>query len=1022
MKQVSKQVLMLFTALIVQLTFAQEKTVTGTITDNNSMPLPGVNILVKGTNTGTQSDFDGNYSITANKGAVLVYKYLGFSSKEIVIGDQPTIDVKLQESTNVLEEVVVTGVAQGTSIKKLGFDLTKVNVTGTQTIPTPDAASALIGKVSGAQIVRGSGNPLRNSAIILRGSSTIEGNVQPLIIVDGIITEGGLRDINSDDIQSIEVIKGAAASSLYGSLAGNGVIQIITKKGTSPEAQFTFKSEYGASSLVNEYPSATTHPFEVDSNGNFALDGNGNRIPASDGLFDNNFPQFFDNVNNLIGSQPYQSNAISVSQRLDKGNYYASFQDARVEGPIEGLQPFIRQSARFNADFNATEKFKLSINSSYVKTKGQETAQAGQGDNLFYSILVAEPFIDITERGADGQPSPRPTGYEIQGSNWQNPLYVANNQKQDRREQRFIGGVTGKYEILEGLSFTGALSLDRNSFKYNNFFPKGYETPTPNADTNNGFILIRNAFTERTNTSAQLDYSKSFNDFNLRASAKYLFENVKFEREDGSGSNFQTAGVGSLDQATENVNITSFSSLQKTQNYFLSVDVDWRDKLIIGGLIRTDRSSLFGRNNRDQVFYRGSIAYRLGEDIQAEWMDELKLRASYGTAGLRPSFGDIFETFDVSESSISLDQVGNPDLKSPEIREIELGLNLDFLSKYNFGFTYASSQTEGALITVPLSGAVPGENIKKNLGETEYQSLEFNLSGTPISTSDFTWNFGITGSKTTTEFTSLGGTPPFTRVLEATLYDAAPARDVFRVQAGLSQGAMFGNKIATSINDLTVENGLVVNDGLNLPIDDFSVNEFGHVVVTSNIGTENEQVVRVYDSETGQAKVDVIGDTNPDFIIGLSNTLTYKGLSLYFVLDWQQGGDVYNFTKQLLYFNDRHADAENFAAAGKHFNYFNAASNIYNRGQPIDYFVEDASFVKVREISLSYLLDQNILGKVGEYIDGMKFTLSGRNLFVFTDYSGWDPEVSIGTSPLFKFDEFSYPNFRTFVGSVQINF
>ena len=257
--------------------------------------------------------------------------------------------------------------------------------------------------------------------------------------------------------------------------------------------------------------------------------------------------------------------------------------------------------------------------------------------------------------------------------------------------------------------------------------------------------------------------------------------------------------------------------------------------------------------------------------------------------------------------------------------------------------------------------------------------------------------------------------------------DADPAVNVFRVEPGQPFGAMFGNQLATSLDDLTVEDGVVINEGLNLPLSDFSVNEFGHVIVTANEGQAGlvnaggEQAIRKWDPETNQLAVGLIGDTQPDFNMGFRNTLTYKNIRLYALVDMQIGGDVYNYTRQFLYFNDRHADLDTFGAAGQQSSYANASSTIYNGAAPIDYFVEDASFAKLREISLSYILDGDTFGpKIP--IEEIVFTVSGRNLYTWTDYTGYDPEVALSGSSIFRLDEFSFPNFRTFAASLQITF
>lgn len=1011
-------------ALSVQMVFAQQKTVSGTVSDENGLPLPGATVIRAGTSSGTSTDFDGKYQLSANVGDVLEISYVGYATQSVTVGASNTYDVSMALD-NTLEEVVVTGVATGTSTKKLGFKVEKVGIEGLKTIPTPDVASALTGKVAGAQIVRGSGNPIRSSAIILRGASTIEGSSEPLIIIDGIITQGNLNDVNMDDVESIEVVKGAAASSLYGSQAGNGVIQIITKKGRSDKPQFVFKAETGFSEVNGTYPLAKNHDRLLDSSGEFDI-SSGSIVPDPDGIFNNPWPgQIKDNVGEFISSQPYSSLNLSLAQRLDKINYFTSLQEVTVDGILDGLNPYKRQSARLNLDIDVTNKLKLKLNSNLVKTKGSEVEQQGQGDNLFFNLLTAVPTDDLTQKDANGNFIPffPGNGYV---NEYQNPLYLANTVKNDREDRRFIGGITASYTFTDEFSLTTNISLDRNSFYYRNLFPKGFDTGSqPNANLDDGFIFVRNRFTNRVNSSVQLNYQKQFGDINLRSSFRYLFENIDDELFDSSSSTFQTEGVETLGQGTTNISVGSALFKEKTQNFFLTADVDWKDKIILGGLIRTDRSSLFGVNNRDQIFYRGSLAYRLGEDLDNDWIDELKLRASYGTAGLRPLFGDIFETFSVSQAGISPFQVGNPDLRSPEIGEFETGIDFNFLGKYRFSFTYAKSKTKDALITVPLSGAIPGSRQVQNVGETEYTSYEVALSGTPISNDNFTWDFGITASTTENKYGSLGGVAPFNRIFLATLFDPAPALNIFRVEEGQPYGSIYGNSLAKSISDLTVVDGLVINEGLNLPVSDFSVNEYGHVIVTAHkdisgaIGT-GEQAIRIWDEDSNQAISKNIGDTNPDLIMGLSNTFSYKNLSFYMLWDMQFGGNVYNYTKQLLYFNDRHGELDDFGAAGQPHTYVNSTSNIYNRGQAIDYFVEDATFAKLREISLSYTLSKSVLKNTP--LESLRLTLSGRNLITITNYTGWDPEISTEDSAIFKLDEFSYPNFRTYVASIQITF
>jgi hypothetical protein len=296
------------------------------------------------------------------------------------------------------------------------------------------------------------------------------------------------------------------------------------------------------------------------------------------------------------------------------------------------------------------------------------------------------------------------------------------------------------------------------------------------------------------------------------------------------------------------------------------------------------------------------------------------------------------------------------------------------------------------------------------------------LSGRILDKRDLSWEANLTWSKTNQKITDLGAVPPFTRQINGT------ALPLFRVEEGVSYGTMYGNEVLTSLDQLTVVNGEVMNAGMDVNNDgklttaDYEINDQGYVVPKGTHGTKNEQVVyRV--NEKGEKATVKIGDTNPDFQMGLANTFNYKGIGLYVLLDWNQGGDVYNYTKQLLYFNSRHKDLQDFAAEGYNVAYSDGSSQIYNGAQATSYFVEDASYLKVREISLSYTLSKKTLGSLGNYLDQVKLSISGRNLFTFTDYSGWDPEVGLRTNATnFRLDEYSYPNFRTFTGSIQVRF
>ncbi len=1009
-------IVVLVLALMSTAVWAQ--TISGTVTDENNQPLPGATVVVQGTNTGTTTDFDGNYQILATQGQTLVVSYVGYATQNVAV-NSATHNVSLQ-ADNELDEVVLTGVATGTSTRKLGFTVSKISEQGLQDVPAADPGNALRAKVAGIRVVQASGNPTSAPEIRLRGSTSISGNQSPLYILDGIMLEGSTRDINVEDIRSVEVVKGAAGSSLYGSLAGNGVIQYFTYRGKGVrDFKVSLRSEYGWSELPSEYPISKRHNYAM-SNGSFVFNSGNQLQNETDGLKDNPYPTYHDNLDAVLTSQPTTTNYVSISKGTENFNFHASAQSTEVGGLIKSLPPYKRTNFRLNADY-IEGKFDFTSSISYAKSKGFSVQEQGQGANIFYSVLIAEPYVDLTEKDANGNYRSSPTGYNWGGSsNLQNPLYIGSVAKFDLNTERFLGRFAFNYNLSDNLRFNFAQSIDRGSNTFYNLYPKGFETPTP-GNLNDGFILNSNNQFQLLLSEASLSYLKKIGDFNLGATLKYQFENRERFGEAASGREFFALGVESLQNTTQDTrSISSYRQNEIAENVFLNLDLDYQDKLILNVLGRRDKSSLFGSETREKNYGRLSLAYILTEDVDINSIDFLKLRASYGTSGNRPPEWDAqYETFNVSSASISPGILGNNNLKPSTVRELEVGSDIHFLNnKMKLEVTYSSQNVEDDHILVPLSAVAGFTNQWQNVGNIKATALEIGLAADIVDNNNFKWDANFLWDKVTQEITDLGSIPPYTRQINNT------AVNIFRVEENKPYGTLYGNVLAKSLDDLTVENGIVLNDGGGNALADYTINNNGHVVLESAIGTADEQALIIIDPETDTQLVTEIGDTNPDFNVGISNRFWYKNFSLYTLIDWQQGGDIYNFSKQLIYFNERHADQDNFANQRKHINYSNGASNLYNRSNPIDYFVEDGTYVKVREISLSYTLQGDALkNTLGEYIDRLRISASGRNLFTFTNYTGWDPEVAIGTNPTnFRLDEFSYPNFRSFSISLDIDF
>ncbi len=993
--------------------FAQTTSITGTVTTSeDGTPLPGVAVVVKNTTVGTVTDLDGNYSLVVPQSAEkLVFMFVGMKTVEMDMGGQSTIDLVMEPDILGLDEVVVTGVASGTATKKLGFAMTKVDKEMLDLVPAQDASGTLRAKVAGVTIVQSNGD--QEASVSLRGAKSIYGNISPLLIIDGILTKQTLGDLNPNDIESIEVVKGAAASSLYGSLAAGGVIHIRTKRGSRAKGiSVNIRAEYGISSLPKEYPAATKHPFMTDPNGRFGFD-----LSSGSRLFDDNggtevnqwhdFSEYNDNIGALMSNQPFQNYYASIST---SGNEYAFFGsvDYTAKGNLIAILPAnTRMNVRMNFDFFPSQKFTARISTSYTKQTFESVSRGSQG-TFFAMGLQIEPFIDLTEKDPDGEYALSPDGFDIQGGNIFNPMYVYNKREREAGDDRFVAGIDLKYQFTDAISVSFSQSVDMKWYQGYTYYPKGYKTTTPNARLNDGSYSINSNRNWYNVTTAQLNYIKSFGDFNLALVGKWLYELEKYDSYSAGGYNLTTMGVYDLGiTQRDDRSIDSYLRKDVTMNYFLSADVDWRDKIIVNGLIRRDGSSRFGPESRWQTFYRGSVAWRITEDFAIPGFNELKFRVSYGTAGRRPTFDGQYETFSVSSSSISGNQLGNKQLKPAINKELEVGIDGAFLERFTFQINYANSNVINDYYRRPLS-AVTGFNTQyQNLGAVKSTSFEIQFGATAVQNQNFSWDLNLTFDRIRSEITDLGGVPPFTSGL-------------YRIEEGQTQGVFYGAEYMTSMNQLETDaNGYVMNAWsvaydpsdatVNTNISAFVVNNVGYVVLDSLIGFPGEFAV-TYKDATGNKEKRIIGDRNADFKVGFANTFTFfKNLQLYVLFDWKQGGDKYNQTRQYMHFNWRQQDMVDWGALGHHVTFASSASSMYNGNNYSSAYVEDATFVKLRELSLSYTFNN-----VANFFDRVRLSVIGRNLLTFSNYTSYDPEG--------YYEQFNYPTFRTLTGSIQVSF
>jgi hypothetical protein len=460
--------------------------------------------------------------------------------------------------------------------------------------------------------------------------------------------------------------------------------------------------------------------------------------------------------------------------------------------------------------------------------------------------------------------------------------------------------------------------------------------------------------------------------------------------------------VNNLSALLGKLTISSKEIKTIAKNYSGIIDIDYKGKYILSSLYRIDGSSLFGPNNRWNPYYRVSGAYRINEDLNLPGFQELKLRAAVGTSGQRPGFNYQYETYTIYNGTLYPSTSGNKNLKPSETKEVEFAINTSFLDKFELEIIQSYNRTTDAFFPVPLSALTGFPSMWKNAATLEGSSFEWTFSTQAIKTKDFEWRMNFSFDKVKQKVADLA----------VNAYSTGP-ENAFYLKKGQDFGIMYGYKWLTSLKQMSrqLPTGKTIND--------YCVNSDGYVIVKGTEGTKEEQPI-LQDAD-GDKLPDYIkiADMNPKFNMSFSTSLSWKHLTFNMLWNWKNGGDIYNFTKQYLYIDQRSGDNDQYGKPDYQKKTTDYYSYLYNARQANTHFVEDASFLKLRELSLYYTLSTKKLSLFKE----IKFGVLARNVLTFSKYSGWDPEVASGEDLTnYVIDVFNYPNYRTFTGSLEFKF
>jgi TonB-linked SusC/RagA family outer membrane protein len=1010
---------------------AQGATISGRVTGSDGRVLVGAQISIRSLNLGTTVGTNGQYQFTVPEAqsngqtVTITARFIGYTphTRQITLTPGPqTQNFDLRSDPFQLDAVVVTGTTDATEVKKLTISVARVNEEQLRQVPASSPVAALAGKISGVRVGIGRGNPGAAPTIRLRGSTNLTiGENNPLIIIDGVITKNTLADIDANDIESIEVLKGAAAASFYGSNAANGVVNIVTKRGKNLQdnsVSFSTRSEYGASSVYNWVPLNKHHNFQLNADGSIATNAAGTqRLIDPDNIADNPYPatgpdRWRDQLKTWLEDGNFYLQNFQLGLRRGTTNLNSSFTTDRNQGILPFTTGQRRENLRVNFDQGIGTKADFSASFTYGLNRNDYDPNDSQG---WFSLLQAPPDLDLRN------PNPAVSDVEffpllpdLKAKNARgNPLYGLKNSDFNLRRERILGSFGARYRPFNWLSIDANYGTDRANVRERSYDFRGLLNEGGNPS--DGGLTYSTANNVAENLQFNATAKQLF--FNSVASSTrlaYLLENldnVSFNANAGKLNVTQVPDLAAGDPAQNSIN--SGINTQRTINYLVAQSLDIKDRYIIEGLYRRDGSSLFGPNERWQDFYRIAGAWRISEDFRIPGVQELKIRAARGTAGLRPQFADQYETYSLSSGQISKAQLGNKDLKPAIQTEDEYGINIQFANRFDFEVVNARRTTEGAFLAVPLSLAQSGgfTTQVRNAADVEAKTWEIALNTRVVDRDDFGYSFTLTGDNTTQKISRMDAAP-FRRNA------GGQGQDVFYYKSGEKLGIIYGTKWVRDVNEL-LDNPANSNIDLN----NYTVNSDGYVVLKSRLGTAQEAPIAYIG--TDGATQHVIGDVNPDFSFGFANNLRYRGFSLYALFDGVQGGDVYNFTKQWMYQDERHGSMDQAGrpeADRRPLAFYSAG--LYNGLVANDHFVEDGSYVRLRELSVAYTFGQNTLRSFGlnRLARGLKVALIGRNVYTWTDYTGFDPEVTSGGDFNFRIDGFRYPNFRTLTGQVEIQF
>ncbi|WP_020527009.1 SusC/RagA family TonB-linked outer membrane protein [Flexithrix dorotheae] len=929
----------------------------GTVTSKaDGDPLPGVSIVIKGTVQGTTTDLDGKYSLSAPEDATLQFSYIGFEVYEAQVLNQSVIDVAMVPDLEELEEVIIVGY---TSQKKseVTASVATIDADELTDVTSPNVSNLLQGKAAGVQVIQGSGQPGSSPSIRIRGITSMNGSVSPLWVVDGVIVHG-VPNINPNEIASISVLKDASATALYGSRGANGVIVVTSKQAEEGKSSLTISSRIGSANFNNGNFKVMNSQQLYDYYLQF---GNQDNIPDwfSEDVLANDFDWFANGTQTGLT----QDHSLAFTAGTDKSKTYISLGYYDEKGTVKGYD-YNRLSFRLNHDYQVNDKLVLKpkVNVNYTKNYNQQ--------HSLYSMYTYLPWDNPYT--ADGEViNPKASGVDWYGRDESNYLYDLQWNYSKGQSYNMFSNFDFEYEILPNLRFisTNGVTL---------YYSDGMSYTDPKSisgEANNGQLYKSFAKRITTFTNQMVKYSKVFGSHSLNALVAYEYNDYKYESTGATGYGI-VSGTEILDNTATPGNVSGTTNDYALQSLLFNFEYAFDDRYLAQFSIRRDGASNFGKNNQYGTFYSASAGWNIHNEsfFDVDQIDQLKLRASYGAVGNRPS--SLYPQYDLYSLSTTYDgfpattpsQLGNDDLAWEKSYQTNIGLDTRIFNKVGLTLEYYNKNTSDLLYYVSLPSTSGYSGYWENIGGVQNKGFEA-LVSYDIFTGDqntFSWtvsgNIGVNKNEVTELF---------------------EGQDIDR--------GVKVSQVGEDFNSWFMRKWLGVDPETGDPLWEVVDETTGETSVTTDYNAATKQIV---------------GTASPDFYGGFSSSMSYKGISLSANFAFTKGGKIYNSSRELYdsdgayptYNQQELADGwsrwQEPGDVATHPRALFGGNNLSNKTS--SRYLEDGSYLRLRNVRLGYAFPQNLIGNAG--IRNLELYVSGDNLLTFTGYSGMDPEVGVNSS------------------------